>query len=472
MSFSRQVAVVACASVALVSVALPARADQPDGPAGTTSLVSATPEGGRGGRLSTDPHLSADGRYVVFLSYAGDLVPDDTNDVQDVFVRDLATGVTVRASVSESGEQANGRSISPSISADGRWVAFATLADNLGPRDRNERWDAYLRDMTTGEVRRVSDDFAGGDANGDTTEIVVSAGGSTVAFTSGATDLLAVPSRSGGGVFLRDVATWAASRGSVRADGAPLGGQSPDLSADGTRLGFEVSYDVVVRDLTSGTVAVVAADVEGYVSIFDWDLAANGGAVVFQSSAAVTADDLNDYDDIFVEDLETGAIELVSLGTDGAQAGDYSSRPAISADGRFVVFDTASEALDRSDENPSSDVLLRDRLAGTTTVISVSSNDRPSLGSSFDASIDDSGSRIVFLSTGIALTAFTVTPNRSTDVYVRVTAARPPSCADGHDQRGAISGTVADQVEPSTRTAGPYAHDMGCSLADVEEQWP
>src|SRR6185369_16730455 len=115
---------------------------------------------------SADPSMSGDGRFVAFVSTASNLVAGDTNAGQDVFVRDRTANQTTRVSVATGGAQANGESFVPSISADGRFVAFSSFAQNLVPNDTNIQQDVFVRDRTTGQTTRVSVGPGGVQGNG------------------------------------------------------------------------------------------------------------------------------------------------------------------------------------------------------------------------------------------------------------------------------------------------------------------
>ena len=126
-----------------------------------TLLVSVDSGGAQGNSVSGDPSISTDGRYVAFDSLASNLVLGDTNGLEDVFVRDRLTGTTERVSISTGGTEGNGFSAIPSISADGRYVAFESVASNLVPGDTNGTRDVFVRDRQTGTTQRVSIDSSG-----------------------------------------------------------------------------------------------------------------------------------------------------------------------------------------------------------------------------------------------------------------------------------------------------------------------
>src|SRR5262245_62090218 len=142
-----------------------------------TRRVSLDSAGAEASGDSTSPSLSYDGRRAVFTSYATDLVPGDTNHAPDVFVRDLVIGTTTRLSVSNSGAEGNSNSSDSVISGDGRFVAFASLSTNLVAGDTNGSWDVFVRDLASQTTTRASVDANGNQANGSSFLPVVSANG-------------------------------------------------------------------------------------------------------------------------------------------------------------------------------------------------------------------------------------------------------------------------------------------------------
>ena len=158
--------------------------------AGTTVRASVDTEGGDANGTSSDPSISADGRYVVFHSYASDLVEGDGNGENDVFVRDVLAGTTVRASVDPEAGEVRAQSLYPQISANGRYVAFESWASNLVPGDEGTARDVFVRDLAAGITTRVSVDVQGNDANANSCCAAISADGRNVAFTSSAGDLI------------------------------------------------------------------------------------------------------------------------------------------------------------------------------------------------------------------------------------------------------------------------------------------
>jgi Tol biopolymer transport system component len=188
--------------------------------AGTTELVSMSTAGVQADHLNDVGNMTGDGRFVVFISYASNLVPGDSNASPDVFVRDRQMGTTRRVSVSSGGGQANGSSLWPRISADGRYVAFVSVATNLAGSDANGTVeDIYVHDMETRTTRRVNLSSAGVQANSVSTIPSLSSDGQTLAFISFASNLVADDTNGHWDVFVRDLQTGVTERVSVSSNG-------------------------------------------------------------------------------------------------------------------------------------------------------------------------------------------------------------------------------------------------------------
>src|SRR6187399_1137857 len=197
---------------------------------------------------SSQAVLSASGRFVAFVSGASNLVPGDTNGMSDVFVRDLETGVTSRESIATDGTQSDGLSKKPSISSDGRIVTFPSVADNLVPDDWNAWQDVFVRDRATGTTRRLSLGV-NGKANGASLASLVSADGSMIAYSSNATNIVRGDRNRTLDVFLADVNGTTTSRISVGALGESRErSEASSIDAHGRIVAFR-SY---APDLVSG----------------------------------------------------------------------------------------------------------------------------------------------------------------------------------------------------------------------------
>jgi Tol biopolymer transport system component len=324
--------------------------------------------------------VSGDGRYVAFCSLADDLVPGDTNGVADVFVRDRTTGSVTRASVGAGGGQADGPSYGASLSADGRFVAFNSAATNLVPGDTNGKFDTFVRDLLAGTTVRASVSSSGVEGDGDSNWLAISADGSSVVFVSQATTLVPGDTNGKWDVFVRDLAGAATTRVSVGAGGT----QGDDDSG-----------------------------IDGQVS-----LSSDGRFVVFSSRADnLVASDTNGRIDIFVRDRVAGTTELASVNSLGNQGDGDCYTASISGDGRFVALDSESNNLDAGDTNGARDVFVRDRLNGTTRLVSWDFTGNPSNDFSQSPAISADGSHVAFLSGATDLVPGD--SNGSADVFVR-----------------------------------------------------
>ncbi len=311
------------------------------------------------------PALSRNGRFVSFASPASDLVAGDGNGETDVFVRDLLAGLTIRASVDVGGADANGISFAPSISGDGRYVAFWSEASDLVAGDGNPASDIFVRDLVAGTTVRASVDVDGGDPNGGSLEPSISPDGRYVAFSSDASDLVAVDGNGARDVFVRDLVAGTTVRASADVGGGDSNGQSlgPSVSGDGGAVAFwsfasdlvaqdaNGLPDVFVRDLAAGATLRASVDSGGGepngTSSLPW-ISANGRFVAFSSLASdLVAGDGNGDADVFVRDLEAVTTIRVSVDAGGGDPDSFSCCASISGDGHSVVFH--SEASDLVD---------------------------------------------------------------------------------------------------------------------------
>ena len=357
------------AVAAAVGAAGPARAD------GTTERVSVGPGGVQANGFSFDPALSGGGRFVAFESSATNLVPGDTSRDGGVFVRDRETGTTRRVSLGPGGVPGGGGK--PGISANGRFVAFVSTSSNLVPGDTNGRSDAFVRDRWRRVTTRVSVGPGGGQSNGDSDWPAISADGRFVAFQSSATNLVPGDTNGAIDVFVHDRQAGTTRRASVGAGGAQANEFSffSALSADGRFVVFDSAatnlvpgdtngeWDVFVRDRQTGTtqrVSIGPGGAEGDALSSVGALSADGRFVAFFSGATnLVPNDTNGVSDVFVRDRHAGTTRRGSLGRNGAQGDAGVGELAISADGRVVAFDTASTNLVPGDTNGETDVFVR-----------------------------------------------------------------------------------------------------------------
>nr|HID13858.1 hypothetical protein [Anaerolineae bacterium] len=306
---------------------------------------------------SETPAISANSRFVAFASDATNLVSSDTNDKRDIFVYDRATGWMTRVSVASDGTEANGDNYLPAISADGRFVAFSSYATNLVTGDTNNWVDVFVHDRQTGDTVRVSVASDGTQGQyGGSNYPALSADGRFVAFWSCATNL--VPSDTNGycDIFVHDRDT---DENDVFDEPGKVSTVRVSVASDGTQANGDSDFP---------------------------SISADGRFVVFESNADnLVANDTNDISDVFLHDRdadedgifdEPGEVSTVrvSVASDGAEGNGYSGSAAISADGRYVAFESYATNLVPSDTNGHQDIFLHDWKGGITTRISVSSS--------------------------------------------------------------------------------------------------
>jgi len=199
--------------------------------------------------------VSATGRFVAFESDATNLVPGDTNRAADIFVHDRQTGKTELVSTATSGQQGNDRSSAPAISGDGRYVTFWSWASNLIPGDTNGVSDVFVHDRQTGVTQRVSVDSSGRQANRFSNQPSISADGRYVAFWSRATNLVAGDSNGAADIFVRDLQAGTTTRANVTSSGAQARGgasQQPSISPDGHVVAFtSFAHNLASNDLNN-----------------------------------------------------------------------------------------------------------------------------------------------------------------------------------------------------------------------------
>lgn len=387
------VAVVPVDAAPVFAVALPL-----PGP-GVTSLVSAS-SSGAANKASFDAAVSDDGRFVAFSSMATDLAVLPTGGSQQVFVRDMSTGIALMVSVNSSGAAGgHGNSHNPSISSDGRFVAFASEATDLDGSLplTDDHTQIYIRDLSAGTTRLVTRNVAG------------TAGGKYNSYS---------PSLSGDGTRL--------VFGSIAPDllaGAVGGGKSQIFTAETVAGSMTVVGIISTGDATSATPGQ-AGDDDSYSPSISRD----GSAVVFTTASTnLTADTLPvSTDQIFLHSMETGHTRLVSLAGSGHGGGDAdsaSSRAALSADGRRVAFTSKATNLATNSPHTAIDqVYLRDMSQSSSELLSAAVNGAASTGRSLEASISGDGRRVAFSSNARDLV---LADTRSTwQVYWREVATR------------------------------------------------
>ena len=379
-----------------------------------TSRISVRTNGKQGDADSSDPSISSDGRYVAFESMATNLVNKDTNGASDIFVHDRETGKTTRVSVRTNGKQGDADSSDPSISSDGRYVAFESMATNLVNKDTNGASDIFVHDRETGETKRVSVRTNGKQGDGDSDFPSISSDGRYVAFESDATNLVNKDTNGKCDIFVHDRQTGKTTRVSVRTNGVQgdADSYSSAVSSDGRYVAFysratnlvnkdtNGKRDVFVHDRQTGKttrVSVRTNGVQGDGDSYSSAISSDGRYVTFESYATnLVNKDTNGAYDIFVHDRQTGKTKRVSVRTNGVQGDNDSCEPSISSDGRYVAFDSFATNLVNRDTNGAYDIFVHDRQTVKTKRISVRTNGKQGDDDSYSPSISSDGRCVAF----------------------------------------------------------------------------
>ena len=346
---------------------------------GAVERVSLSTSGAEADGDSNCPVISHDGRFVVFASFASNLVANDTNLVSDIFLHDRETGMTERCSLGVGDVEADFGSYVPSISNDGRFVAFESTSPNLVPGDTNAATDVFVRDRVAGTTARISVDETGAQASGLSYLAMMSADGRYIAFNSSAPDLVPGDTNGVPDVFRKDLLTGQIERISVGDGGQESAASSQSaaiyfFSADGRFATFDNAgddltpgdsnglSDLYIRDIDAGTTRLVTTAHDGGPSdggSFFGSIAAGGRYVAFQSDATnLVAGDDNGSTDLFLHDALTGSTTRLSHGLDGVESNGVSSTATIAPDGRIVTFTSTASNLVPSDTNGVCDLFL------------------------------------------------------------------------------------------------------------------
>jgi Tol biopolymer transport system component len=322
------------------------------GEPGVMTRVSRGLEGQESNGDSYGPVMSADGRFVAFSSTASNLVEENTNSRGEIFLWDRLAEVTERVSVGHNGAEPDEASWDPAVSANGRFVAFTSPARNLTERESDSMLDVFVRDMWAGETRQVTVALDGGVPNNESSSPAISAHGRYVAFASDARNL--VPGGGKRGVFVWNRKTEVikrVGRGSLEAN--------PDMSANGRYVTWDTGFSLVRKDT-------------------------------------------NNWRDVYVWDRVSGVTRLASIGLGGVAARCCGAGgPSISSDGRYVAFHAGARNLVRGDTNRSVDVFVRDLVTGTTRRVSITPDGQQMDFSSFRPSVSADGRYVAYFAEGV-----------------------------------------------------------------------
>ena len=319
------------------------------------------------------------GEYAVFSSPSTQLVADDTNGQDDVFVKHLPTGALERISFRADGSESSVGSIGPQISSGGRYVAFQSTDDLFGS-DSNGSFQIYLHDRATGGLTLVTRGIGGGGANGSSISPRFDPSENYLVFESNASDLVAGDGNGVKDIFLYEIPTQ-----------------------------------------TIEIVSVDSAGVQGDQHSFNADVSVNGDLIAFVSSATnLVANDSNDLQDFFVRDRVAGTTTRVNVDAGGNEANDFGFSVRLSSDGSRVFYDSSADNLVPGDSNGASDVFMTDPLGGSPSLVSVDQTGAQGNADSMFPQVGANGSVVAFVSEATNLSA--INPGGEPQVFVKFMA--------------------------------------------------
>ncbi|RLD04087.1 MAG: hypothetical protein DRI32_06335, partial [Chloroflexi bacterium] len=403
---------------------------------GVVARVSVDSFGTQGNSTSLWPSISGDGRYIVFRSLATNLVANDMNGRPDIFLHDSLSGSTKRISIASDGTEGNAASAAPSISSDGCIVAFHSLASTLVAVDANGGMDdVFVYDCNDDSITLVSVSSLGVQGNNNSTFPSVSSDGRYIAYRSYASNLVAGDTNATADIFVYDRLTQMTTLASVASDGTQGNAPSEYPSISGGScyvVAFRSTASTLVPNDTNGAIDIFTHDCNGNTTRISVDssgaqatgysyepsISDDGRYVAFHSYASdLVTGDTNAQSDIFVRDLQNNLTERVSVDSSGVQGGGSSFYASISGDGRYIAFQSDATNLVIGDGNLAGDVFVHDRQSGVTTRVSIDSNGVEGNGNSQRTSISSDGRYVAFQSAANNLLAIPDT-NGVDDIFV------------------------------------------------------
>lgn len=347
--------------------------------------------------------------------------------------------VTGLVSIATDGKTGNGASTGSAVSNQGRFIAFDSTATNLVAGDVNGQKDVFVRDTLAATTVRASVSTSGTPANGPSDQASISFNGRYVAFRSTATNLVTGDTNGKADIFLRDLQKQTTIRVSLANNGSQLvGGDSslPTVSGDGTEVLFLSAAtnavagdangkpDVFVRNANAGfteRISVTSGEAALTAGADTAAMSSNGRYVVFDSATTQVAGDADSGTDIFLRDRVLGSTEVVSIADDETASNAPCQFPTVSDNGRYVAFQTKATGMTATVDSADTDAFVRDRTASTTQLASRTDADLPSNKGGFVPQISADGSVVAFNSEGTNLVSGDT--NGVTDLFLRNLAA-------------------------------------------------
>jgi Tol biopolymer transport system component/tRNA threonylcarbamoyladenosine modification (KEOPS) complex Pcc1 subunit len=436
-----------------------------------------------GDAASVNPAVSSDGLFLAFSSTSQNLVAGDTNNLSDVFVYDVTNKTLERILIDGGGDEGDGDSTNPSISADGRYVAFQSSSTNLVSGDTNNQDDIFVYDRQQNTIERVSLTDIKGQSNGASESPSISGDGRYVAFASNADNLVAnfvdgevdvyIYDRIGDELIGISVPfNIIANRDSL----------NPVISTDGNYVTFEYSVN---KSIENGNPGYIYTDVylynratltlERVIEGNDGEdadgnrsespsISADGRYVAFESNLnSLAFDDTNDNLDVFVYDRLSKLTKRVSVDGSGNEGSLESSNPAISGDGRFVIFESLVSTFVGSDSNGASDVFMKDLATGKVTLLSKNNASVQGDSASQTPAVSFDASTIAFES--LATNLDPLDTNGTSDVYFIVSeGVASSSAADQNRRASAISTVAVADLSLLTTSIDPFSPSFSAGV--------
>lgn len=401
---------------------------------GALQRVSVSGQAIEGSGPSFDAQISEDGSFIVFASRSENFVANDNNNQSDIFVKNIQTGALEIASVDTSGNASNGWSESPSISSDGRFVAFKTFANNLSPADTQNYSDIYVKDMLNETVFLVSSDSDGIVGNYVSTAPMISSNGQFVVFTSGASNLVNNDNNGSFDVYVKNILTNTVTL-VPRAQSVFVGSDSfPSISNEGQYVSFGTleslvsddrrGQDTYRYDLQSGNYDIVTqvsplltsttGNGDSYIGAINSD----GTVIAFDSFANnIISDDVGTQGQVYVRLTSTGQVQLVSSNANGVASNQNSRNPSLTSDGQWVAFESNASNLVDTDLNGNYDIFVKNINTGVIERVSTTAVGAEANNSSWDASISGDGRFVAFVSQSSSFDEHD--QNGTQDIYVK-----------------------------------------------------
>ncbi len=380
--------------------------------------------------------VSDDGAYVCFSSGANNLVANDTNNQPDCFVLNTATGEVILVSTDVNGNQGNFGSGEIFISGNGQFVVFRSGANNLVPNDTNNFPDLFVKDLNSGVIERISVSTSGLQANTGANSGTISYDGRYVAYGSSSSNLVGSDTNGVDDIFVRDRLLNTTTRISVSSEGTQANNYCdyPIISSDGRLVGFtsiasnlvdgdtNSEWDVFLRDTTTNTTQRVSlGDEENELnnSVRTFDISDNGEVIVFVTRASnVVSGDTNTNPDVFVRNAVDGSTVRISLSFTGQEliGGSGLEGVSISQNGRFVAYDSQGNNIVLNDTNQQRDVFRYDRSTNETVRVSLSSSGTQSNADCRSPYINKDGDIVTYVT--VASTLIATDTNGLQDAYI------------------------------------------------------